>query len=143
MAWLVRQAGKPASQSQIPEHPRPPSIHPSIHPSLPPHATTAHNTQNHHARTLTLVVSVVCVGGMKPGRFITVLSAGLTKGAELTVRDTSCTGTGGTAAAAAAAGDAAAALPPPRLRLEGEAGATAAGGWQRACCGGRVKGNGT
>lgn len=70
------------------------------------------------------------MGGMKPGRFITVLSAGFTKGAELTVRDTNCTGTGGRAGGAGA-GAAAAAPFPPRFRLDGEAGsaATAGGAW--------------
>lgn len=41
---------------------------------------------------LTLVVSSRVVGGMKPGRSKTVLRAGFTKGAELTVRRTRCTG---------------------------------------------------
>ena len=41
---------------------------------------------------LTLVVSSRVVGGMKPGRSNTVLSAGFTNGAELTVRRTRCTG---------------------------------------------------
>lgn len=41
---------------------------------------------------LTLVVSSRVVGEIKPGRSKTVLRAGFTKGAELTVRRTRCTG---------------------------------------------------
>lgn len=95
--------------------------------SVPPDSAT-----QDFSPTLTFVVSCFCVGGMKPGRLMTVLRAGLTKGAEFTVRDTSCTGAAG-AGGAGAAEAAAPAFPPPRLRLDGEAGAAAAaataGGW--------------